>query len=58
MFGASRVVAARSSLAFVAPIAIEAGLPARIEAERQFVPTKPVRSLTKGDMPLNDALPR
>ena len=58
MFGASRVVAAQSSLAFVAPIAIEAGLPARIEAERQFVPTKPVRSLTKGDMPLNDALPR
>ena len=58
MFGASPAAAARSSLAFVAPAAIEAGLPERVEADRQLVATGAVRALTKKDMPLNDALPQ
>jgi urease subunit alpha len=58
MFGASAAAAATSSLAFVAPAAIEAGLPERVEAGRQLVATGSVRSLAKTDLPLNDALPQ
>lgn len=57
MFGASPVTAARCSLAFVAPTAIEAGLAETIEAKRDLVPVRGTRQLTKADMPLNDALP-
>ena len=58
MFGASPAAAATSSLAFVAPAAIEDGLPERVEAGRQLVATGSVRSLAKTDLPLNDALPQ
>ncbi|HTT88268.1 MAG TPA: urease subunit alpha [Acidimicrobiales bacterium] len=58
MFGASPAAAATSSLAFVAPAAVEAGLPERVEAGRQLVATGSVRSLAKTDLPLNDALPQ
>ncbi|HXW79152.1 MAG TPA: urease subunit alpha [Acidimicrobiales bacterium] len=57
MFGASPRVAASSSVAFVAPAAIEAGLPGRLEARRALVAVKGTRRLTKADMPLNDYRP-
>ena len=58
MFGAAPPVAAGSSLAFVAPAAIEAGLAGHVEVKRQLVPVRNSRGLTKADLPLNDALPR
>ncbi len=57
MFGASPAVAPRSSLAFVAPVALDAGLAGRVETKRKLVPVRGTRQLTKADMPLNDALP-
>ena len=58
MFGASPVAAAATSLAFVAPAAVEDGLADRLAVRRRLVPVDDVRSLTKADMPENDALPR
>lgn len=57
MFGASPPVAARSSLAFVAPAAIEAGLGATLELARPLVAVADVRRRGKADMPNNDGLP-
>jgi urease subunit alpha len=57
MFGASPTVAAQSSLAFVAPAAIDSGLPQRVDVKRALVPVRNTRALTKADMPNNDALP-
>jgi urease subunit alpha len=57
MFGASAAVAARTSVAFVAPAAVEANLQAKTGASRRLVPVRGTRQLTKADMPLNDALP-
>ncbi len=57
MFGASAAVAARTSVAFVAPAALEADLPSKTGASRRLVPVGGTRQLTKADMPLNDALP-
>ncbi len=57
MFGASPPVAARSSLAFVAPAAVEAGLSERLELGRPLVPVSDVRHRGKADMPNNDCLP-
>jgi urease subunit alpha len=57
MFGASAAVAARTSVAFVAPAALEANLQAKTGASRRLVPVRGTRQLTKADMPLNDALP-
>jgi urease subunit alpha len=57
MFGASAPAAARTSVAFVAPAAIEDDLQERIEAKRRLVPVGNTRALTKSGMPLNDALP-
>ena len=57
MFGATRAVAAGTSVAFVAPAAIEAELQGQLAAERRFVAVADTRTLTKSDMPLNDALP-
>jgi urease subunit alpha len=58
MFGASLAGAAATSVHFVAPAALEAGLAERLAVRRPLVAVRNVRSLGKGDMPLNDALPR
>jgi urease subunit alpha len=58
MFGASLAAAAATSVHFVAPAALEAGLADRLAVRRPLVAVRNVRSLGKGDMPLNDALPR
>ncbi len=58
MFGASPVAAAATSVAFVAPAAVADGLADRLAVRRRLVPVADVRSLTKADMPENDALPR
>jgi urease subunit alpha len=58
MWGASPRVAADTSITFVAPAAIEAGLPERLGLPRALVPVRNVRALSKADMPENAALPR
>ncbi|MBB3092416.1 urease alpha subunit [Actinoplanes campanulatus] len=58
MFGAYGVVPAQTSLAFVAPAAIDALLTDRIGVKRALVPVADTRSVGKADMPLNDAMPR
>jgi urease subunit alpha len=57
MFGASAAVAARLSVAFVAPAALEDGLAQRLELGRQLVPVVNGRHRRKADMPNNDYLP-
>jgi urease subunit alpha len=52
------VVPAQTSLAFVAPAAIDAMLSDRSGIRRALVPVGDTRSVGKADMPLNDALPR
>ena len=56
MFGAYGAVPAATSLAFVAPAALEAGL--RLDVRRRLVPVADVRSRSKTDLPENGALPR
>ena len=46
-----------TSLAFVAPAALEDGLADRLAVHRRLVPLENVRGRTKADLPLNDALP-
>jgi urease subunit alpha len=58
MFGAYGVVPAQTSVAFVAPAAIDALLNDRIGVKRALVPVGDTRSVGKADMPLNDAMPR
>jgi urease subunit alpha len=58
MFGAYGVVPAVTSVAFVAPAAIDALLGDRIGVKRGLVPVGDTRSVGKADLPLNDALPR
>jgi urease subunit alpha len=58
MFGADGVTAAKTSVHFVAPVALEGGLADRLDVRRRLVPVTDTRSLTKADMPNNDALPR
>jgi urease subunit alpha len=55
MFGAD--VAAASSLAWVAPAALEDGLPERLAVRRPLVAVADTRGLSKADLPLNGALP-
>ncbi|MEU8346539.1 urease. Metallo peptidase. MEROPS family M38 [Actinomadura meyerae] len=57
MFGAAPLTAASTSVHFVAPAAIEAGLADRLAVGRALVPVKDTRGLGKADMLLNDALP-
>lgn len=57
MFGASPAAAAATSLAFVAPAAIDDGLADRLAVRRPLVPVADVRRRTKADMAENDALP-
>ncbi|MFD8432835.1 urease subunit alpha [Streptomyces coelicoflavus] len=49
--------AAATSVAFVAPAAIEDGLADRLGLDRRLVPVENTRGRTKADLPLNDALP-
>jgi urease subunit alpha len=58
MFGAYGVVSAVTSLAFVAPAAIDAMLGDRVGVKRAFAPVADTRSVSKADLPHNDALPR
>jgi urease subunit alpha len=58
MFGAYGVVPAQTSVAFVAPAAIDALLSDRIGVRRALVPVSDTRSVGKADMPLNNAMPR
>lgn len=57
MFGAYGIVPGRTSLAFVAPAAIEAGLADRLTLTRPLVPVADVRRRSKADLPENDATP-
>jgi urease subunit alpha len=58
MFGAYGATAAVTSLAFVAPAAIDAVLADRLALRRLLAPVRDVRSRGKADLPENDALPR
>jgi urease subunit alpha len=57
MFGAAPRAAAATSLAFVAPAAVDDGLADRLAVRRPLVAVADVRRRTKADMPENDALP-
>jgi len=58
MFGAYGTVPASTSVAFVAPAAIDAMLADRLAVRRRLVPVADVRGRGKADLPHNDALPR
>jgi urease subunit alpha len=58
MFGAYGRVPGLTSLAFVSPAAIEAGLADRLELVRPLVAVADVRQRVKADLPENSALPR
>ncbi|OBH11850.1 urease subunit alpha [Mycobacterium sp. E3247] len=57
MFGAAPAAAATTSVHFVAPQAIEAGLAERLAVTRRLSPVRNTTGLGKADLPLNDALP-
>ncbi|MEB3065270.1 urease subunit alpha [[Mycobacterium] zoologicum] len=57
MFGAAPKTAAATSVHFVSPQAIEAGLAQKLAVQRRLVSVADVRSIGKAQMPLNDALP-
>jgi len=57
MFGAAPRAAAATSLTFVAPAAVEDGLPGRLGLSKPMVAVADVRRRTKADLPQNDALP-
>jgi urease subunit alpha len=57
MFGAYGRVPAQTSVHFVAPAALEAGLADRLAIERRLAPVSDTTRLGKADMPENTALP-
>lgn len=57
MFGAAPATAAATSVHFVSPQAIEAGVADRLAVRRPLVPVADVRAVGKAQLPLNDALP-
>ncbi|EUA09907.1 urease, alpha subunit [Mycobacterium kansasii 732] len=57
MFGAAPAAATATSVHFVAPASIDAGLADRLAVNRRLVPVADVRAVGKTDLPLNDALP-
>ncbi len=57
MFGAYGVAPSVTSLAFVAPAAIDDDLASRVDLRRRLSPTADVRQRGKADMPGNDAMP-
>ncbi|MEV7346737.1 urease subunit alpha [Streptomyces sp. NPDC093544] len=58
MFGAIGRSPASNSFNFVAPLAIEDGLPERLSLGKRFVAIESTRAVTKADMRENDARPR
>jgi urease subunit alpha len=56
MFGAYGAVPAATSVSFVAPAALEAGL--ELDVKRRLVPVADVRSRGKADLPNNGTMPR
>jgi urease subunit alpha len=58
MFGASGLAAARTSVTFVAPVALESGLAERLAVAGRLVATTDTRSIGKDDLPENTARPR
>ncbi|GAA3304977.1 urease subunit alpha [Dactylosporangium vinaceum] len=58
MFGAYGAAAPATSLAFVAPAAIEDGLADRLGLRRRLAAVGNTRSIGKADLPRNDATPR
>jgi urease subunit alpha len=58
MFGAYGAAPAVTSVAFVAPVAVEDGLADRLAVARRLVPVASTRARGKADLPLNDARPR
>jgi urease subunit alpha len=57
MWGAFGRVPARTSLSFVSPAALEAGLADRLGLSRGLVPVTDVSARGKADMVNNDAMP-
>lgn len=57
MFGAAPATAAATSVHFVSPQAIEAGVADTLAVRRPLVPVADVRAVGKAQLPLNDALP-
>jgi urease subunit alpha len=57
MFGAQPRAAASTSVTFVAPAALEAGLADRLGLSRRLIASVDTRRLGKTDLPENDALP-
>ena len=57
MFGAAPAAAAATSVHFVAPQAIEAGLGEKLAVNRRLVAVRNTTGLGKAALPLNDALP-
>jgi urease subunit alpha len=57
MWGAFGRVPAATSVSFVAPAAVEAGLASRVSVERSLVPVRDVSARGKADMVNNDARP-
>ena len=55
MFGAAPAVAARTSVSWVARVALEADLD--LAVSRSLVPVRDCRSITKSDLPENTAMP-
>ena len=57
MYGAIGRAPASNSFNFVAPLAIEDGLPERLQLGKRFVAIESTRGVTKADMRENDARP-
>jgi urease subunit alpha len=57
-FNAKSPAAASTSVAFVAPVALDDGLADRLEIRRKLVAVENVRKRTKQDLPENTAMPR
>ncbi|MEY2469721.1 MAG: urease subunit alpha [Actinomycetota bacterium] len=57
MFGAFGRTAGHTSIAFVAPAAVDAGLAERLELSHRVVAVEDCRGVAKADMVNNDALP-
>jgi urease subunit alpha len=57
MWGAYGKVPAQTSVSFVAPAALDAGLAGKLQLDRTLVPVRDVSARGKADMVNNDALP-
>lgn len=56
-FGSMGTAVHRSSLTFLPTVALEDGLPDRLNTTRTFAEVKNIRNLTKGDLKFNSATP-